>query len=54
MKIEPKFTDAQAIAVRVALSYAAESEDGQFVRVVENARRELERAYLAAKGASKT
>lgn len=49
MKITPQFTEAQAKAVRVALSYASESEDGQLRRTARNARKELDEAELKAR-----
>lgn len=43
-KVEPRFTLAQSRAVRVAISFGEESEDGQLGLELRNARKELDRA----------
>jgi hypothetical protein len=47
-KAKPEFTIPQAKAIRVAISFGEEGEDGVLGRTLRNARRELDRAQREA------
>lgn len=49
-KVEPKFSIPQSRALRVAISWALESEDAVLCRSLAAAKRELDRAELKAQG----
>lgn len=48
--VKPVFTLAQAQAVRIAISWAEETEDARLCRTLENAMRQLNIAQREAEG----